>query len=162
MIAWIALIVSTLLLIINYVNQRERRHGELAQLRSDYLTRIGSTQQRITMYTLLAETTRIELRSMVDSEDKYLSIEKMPQVINGSGQLLESIKLLKASLESLDTRKHNKSRVLIGLQAADHDFKSIETGVDALEKSMLDLVAQVRAQRPTQTKSENNDQQRRP
>ena len=144
-IATAALVISTLVLLIQYVNQKERRHDQLVTLRSDFLTRISSAQQRLTSITMQAETLRVELRSMRDSEDKYDSIEQMPTILGRMRSISEQLKKLKTGVESLDTREENRSDVLLRFQSVTHDVKTLDNNVDGIESKILDLIAKVRA-----------------
>ena len=149
-IAIAALVISVLVLIVQYVNQKERRHGELVRLRSDFLTRMSSIQQRLTAYIVQAETLRLELRSLPDTEEKYEAIEMMPSTLEGSRLICAKVKRLKSVVESQDTRQINRSDVLLRFQSSSHDLTDIESDLDDLESRMLDLFTLVRAEQTEQ------------
>jgi len=92
-----------------------------------------------------AETLRVELRSMRDSEDKYDSIEQMPTILGRMRSISEQLKKLKTGVESLDTREENRSDVLLRFQSVTHDVKTLDNNVDGIESKILDLIAKVRA-----------------
>jgi hypothetical protein len=144
-IAILALCISILLLVVEYINQLERRHGEIAHLRSDLMTKLSSIQQRINFIYMQEGIVRLELRKTTDNDDKYESIEMMPRVINGTKKIEEHIKELIGKLGAIDTTKKNTSKALIMLRDAQHDVKEMEGITSDAEKLMSELMDGIRA-----------------
>lgn len=142
-IAILALCVSVLMLAIQYINQLERRHGEITQLRSNLIAKLSLIQQRVTSFRMHAETARIELRKMTNSDDKYDSIEKTPTLIANTKKLEEKIKNLINRIEAVDTAKKNTSKALLIFQASQHDVKTIDDASSTFEKEILDILEMI-------------------
>jgi hypothetical protein len=122
-ISILALGVSVLLLIVQYINQLERRHGEISQLRSDLITQFLLIQQRLISSRMHAETVRMELRTIKDSDSKYYAIERMPNFIERVKKVEDGLKEAINELENFDTKKQNTSKSLINLQKVRHEAK---------------------------------------
>jgi hypothetical protein len=143
-IATLALLTSILLLIVHYKNQVERRYGEIAKLRSDYLRRLATIHQRYISIKIHFETIRIELRRTPDCDDKYESIENMPKLIDGMKEAIEFINRIKTRIDTMDTRKYNKSKILLTFQTLDADIQSIEDNASDIEQSTLRMLEKIR------------------
>ena len=144
-IAFLALGISVLILIVQYRNQVERRHGEIAKLRSDFIQRLSGAHHRTMSVQMHLETVRLELRHIPKCDDKYNSIEKMPRLIERMQENSRKIVRLQSSLEGLDTEKANRGRVLMMLQSTEHDFHALEDIGSESEKEVLDLLIYIRS-----------------
>lgn len=144
-IAFTALCVSFLLFVVHYRNQVERRHGEIAHLRAEFLMKFSIIQQRITSNILYAETARIELRRIVNSNEKFESIEKIPNIIHDLKDISKGVKDLISVIEAIDSKKQNRSNVLLNLQSVSHDVKILEDKVSASEKNMISILEHIRS-----------------
>lgn len=149
-IAILALCASVLLLVVHYINQLERRHAEIVQLRSDFLFRLSMAHQRLTSNILHAESVRMALRTMRDSDEKYEAIELMPQLVETAKQAAEEVKVLISGIEAIDTKKINRSEALLALQSASHDVRSLEQRSSNMENDMLAMVEIVRSRQSTE------------
>lgn len=146
LIAFVALIVSTAVLAVQLINQKERRHGELAQLQSDLLTRIALQQQRATAQEMRVEHIRRDLRKLPDNDDKYDSIERTPSLLKETERLSAKLKGLKEATESMDIQKKNNSNMLIRLRTASNEFKAIEKCFDELEEPTQKLIIHIQSE----------------
>jgi hypothetical protein len=145
-IAILALCVSLFLLVVHYTNQRERRHGEITQLRSDYLIRLSIVQQQITSDLLHAESVRSAMRTMRDSSDKYESIEQMPHLIQDIKDAAKALEKVIGAIEEIDSRIMNTSKALIMLQSMSHTVKLVENNMINTERSMFTMIEIIRSQ----------------
>ena len=144
-IACLALVISVLLLILQYRDRVERRHGDIARLRGDALSKLSAIQQRFTAAEMHMETARIELRRAKDCDDKYDFIEAMPSLMQGIKEDAGKVEELKDRLDRLDTTKANRSSVLILLQSAEHRWQALEDVVSQFEHHALDLLKHIRS-----------------
>jgi hypothetical protein len=144
-IASVSLFVSLLLLVVHYKNQVERRHGEITNLRAECHRRLSLIQQRLTSNLLHAETARLELRTMVDSDDKFTGIEKMPILIQKIKDVSEDEKRLIDKNEAIDPRKQNRTNVLLTLQSILPDIKKLENDLSAAENEILSMLEHIRS-----------------
>ena len=121
-------------------------------------------QPRITSNILHAETARLELRATVDSDDKFETIEEMPQVIQGLKDASKGVKDLISKIEDFDSEKQNRSYVLVSFQSMSHEFKIIEDKVGAIENKLLSLIERIRSKQkpidsdPTNEKAQQSAQ----
>jgi len=143
-IATLALLTSLVLLFVHYKNQVERRHGELAKLRSDFIKRLATVHQRYISVQMHLETARLELRSIPDCKDKYESIEKMPQLIDKVQVSLQTVSRSRDYLGDIDTKKLNKSGILLSFQSMDGDIQVIEDDATSIEQETLELLKSIR------------------
>jgi hypothetical protein len=146
-IAILALCISLLLLVVQYINQLERRHGEITHLRSDSLIKLSLIQQRITSFRMHLETARLELRKLKDSNDKYESIEKMPHLISQTKKVEEKLKNIIEIIEAIDTTKRNTSKTLLILQSSQHEIKMLDEETNDVEKQILELIEMIASNR---------------
>lgn len=144
-IASVSLFVSVLLLIVHYRNQVERRHGEIAKLRSEILTRLSNTHHRMASMQLHVETMRLEIRRVPECDKKYDLIEKMPQVIEEMNEGVRRLKEIQNYYEEMDTTKTNRSSDLIFLQSVEHNFRDMEIGTEKLEQETLEIITSIRS-----------------
>jgi hypothetical protein len=145
-IATLALLTSMALLIVQYRNQVERRHGEIARLRSDLLRRSASAHQRLISVQMHYETARIELRHIPDCDDKYESIEKMPALIDDVRRIVRRQKQITDALEGIDTTKSNKSKTLLILQTIEGNIRALEEDASSSEQKALVWLERIRSQ----------------
>lgn len=143
-IAALALVMSLALLIVHYRNQLERRHAEIAQLRTQIITGLSSIQQRITSLLLNGEIVRIELRRLPDTDDKWQSIERLPRLLGSAKELKDELAKALKQFEGMDTRKSNRSATLLRLQSQAADLPRIVGKAEFVEKEMLSLLTDVR------------------
>jgi len=139
-IALMSLFISVIVLVVQYNNQRERRHGEISQIRSVISTKLSLIQQRMISSRMLVETARMELRKTRDSEDKYETIERIPLVIENALLIEEEVKNMVNKLEAVDTTKKISSKTLLTLQTAQYDVKRLEKMSEDYEKSALEFL----------------------
>jgi signal transduction histidine kinase len=151
-IASLALITSIMLLIIQYRNQIERRHGEIVQLRSDFLKRIATIRQRLTSVQMYSETMRLELRRLRDCEDKYKSIEEMPALIEKIKNSVQQVDRIKEKVDSMDTKKFNKSKVLFVFQSFEVDLQKLEDLTNSVEQDTLKFLEHLHTQQEKEEK----------
>ncbi len=144
-IAGLALLTSVFLLVVHYINQCERRHGEIARLRSEALIKLAATQQRITAVQMNLATARVELRRAGDCDDKYDSIEMMPDMMQRTANASDRLAGIRRMMDQLDTTKANKSRVLIGLQSIEHDLRQLDESAGETERKVLDALGLIRS-----------------
>jgi hypothetical protein len=123
--------VAILVFWVQYVNQKERRHGELISLKVALLTQFGVIQQRIVTCELRVETLRIATRSLPNYE------ELNQQCLDMLSTVSETMKENKAQLHSFDTKKNNKSSMLINYQSMTYRLNSIANDLDDLEGIIL-------------------------
>jgi hypothetical protein len=142
-IAILALCVSLLLLVVQYINQLERRHGEITHLRSDTLIKLSLIQQRITSFRMHLETARLELRTLKDCDDKYNSIEEMPNLIAKTKEVEENIKNIIEIIEAIDTTKRNTSKALLSLQSSQHEVKKLDEATSEIEKQIWEFIEMI-------------------
>lgn len=143
-ISTLALLTSMMLLIVHYKNQIERRHGEITQLRSDFLRRIAAAHQRLISYQLLLETMRIKLRHITDEDGKYEAIEKMPSLIEKTREVVQGLSEIKDRLEGIDTIKLNRSKILLMLQSIENNVRSVEEKASRMEQELLTALEDIR------------------
>ena len=144
-VAVTSLFVSLLLLIVHYQNQIERRHGEIAKLRSDYLRRFSAMHHRSLSTQLHLETLRLELRRMRDCEHKYQLIEGMPSIIERSKLIHQRLQQVR-NMYDFDTAKRNKTKVLIALQSVEHHFHKLEECFEEHEQDILNILEEIRTE----------------
>lgn len=150
LIAILALIVSALVLLIQYKNQVERRHGEIVQLRDNLLSTLSNHRQRLTSLYINAQTIRIELRRLPDSEGKFESIETLPHFIQQLESTKQIVDDLVAKLDKTDTTKINRSKVLLALQSAVSEYRKLESDTRKIEDRMIALLDHIRSCHDTQ------------
>ena len=143
-IAILALFASGIVAIIHYNNQRERRHGEIVQLRSDILNSVAIQKQRSANFKLLAEALRLELRLLSDCNDKYESIEAIPSLLEVIDRNSNSVETLRRSIENIDTQRANHSKSLMILQSAKADLNTLNSQSDEVEKKMMSVLDRIR------------------
>ena len=144
-ISILALFTSVMLLIVHYKNQIERRHGEITRLRSDFLNRLATTQQRLRSVQMHLETARMELRHIPDCDYKYEEIEKMPKLIEKNKEVAQGVSEIKDALKYVDTTKSNNSNTLFMLQSMENRVMSLEANASELEKGTLSTLEFIRA-----------------
>ena len=152
-IASLALCTSVLLLILHYRNRVEHRHGEIARLRSDFLTKLSAVYHRMISAQLHLETARLELRHMPECDDKYNSIEKMPRLIERMEKAVQRLTELQNKLERLDTAKSNRGVVLMAFQSSEHDLRTLEDIADEAEQDALKILALIRSELEKEVKT---------
>ena len=145
LIAILALFISLLILFVNYRNQVERRHGEIAKLRSEFLQRLSTIHHRMMSIHMHMETARLELRRMPECDDKYNSIESMPRQIEILQNATKKLTLLQSGLEGLDTSKANRGNVLMAFQSAENDLHAVEGSISEVEKMALYVLSHIRS-----------------
>lgn len=143
-ISILALLTSMLLLIVHYRNQIERRHGEITHLRTDFLRSLAAIHQRYISIQMNLEIARIELRHIPDSEDKYESIESMPNLIGKTKEGVQRVSEIKNKLECMDTTKLKKGKTLLMLQSIENSVRSIEDSTSSLEQNTLSFLEDIR------------------
>ena len=143
-IAFLALLVSLAVLVVQYRNQLERRHAEIVQLRMQMITALSSIAQRVASLHFNAEIMRIELRRLPDTPDKWSSIEMIPVLLAEATKLKNEIDKLVVQLERIDTQKANRSETLLMLQGEAAILQKFVPVAENGEKKMLLLLASVR------------------
>lgn len=143
-LAVLALLVSVGLLIINYKNQIERRHGELIQLRTQILSSLSALQQRFTSVQVHGELVRMEIRRLPDSEDKYSSIEDLPALLAGIAELKDYATEGLRQFEPMEAQKVNRSATLLRLQESAARFEKVMPKAQETEERMLKLLENIR------------------
>jgi hypothetical protein len=143
-IATLALLTSIILLFVHYTNQVERRHGDITMLRSDFLKRLDLVHQRLVSGQMHLETARIELRRMPDCDEKYDSIEKIPEVIQIAQRVVQKQGDIKDNLKGMDTTKFNTSKTLLLLQSMETDIQSLEEDTSSYEQKVLLFLETIR------------------
>ncbi len=143
LISLIALCTSCLLLFVHYRNQIERRHGEIAKLRSGHIQRLSSTHNILMSVQMHLETARMELRRTRECNGKYEAIEVMPPLIKRTQKLVQTLVILKKELEELDTEKKNTGKTLIYLQSLEHPVHEIEEMSNDLAKESFELIGTI-------------------
>ena len=113
----LALLVSSGVFIVHYRNQVERRHGEIIQLKTQIISTLSNLQQRFVSILTNCELYRIELRRLPDTKDKYESIETFPKVLKEVSETKTIIDEFVKEVGEIDTRKANRSAVLLHLQS---------------------------------------------
>jgi hypothetical protein len=144
-IAILALCTSVFLLIVQYRNQVERRHGEIAKLHSEFLQRMANSNQRMISLQIHMETIRLELRRMPESQGKYIAIENMPLIIEGVKRSVKIGEEVYGLLEQFDTERANKSKVLIKFQSKEHLLQEMEDVISTNEQKALDIFSVIRS-----------------
>jgi DNA repair exonuclease SbcCD ATPase subunit len=121
-----ALLVSFGVLVIQYRihinNQKER----IADLQSSLLSRLISIKQRIDFYLINVNSIRILLRTTADSEDKYESIELMPELVK---QIEELKQMLENLVKSMNDVKIKDTKVKVAIEV----FQKLKLRIIALE-----------------------------
>ena len=143
-IAFLALLVSLALLVVQYRNQIERRHAEIVQLRTQLITTLSSVTQRIQTLFFNGEIVRIELRRLPDTPDKWACIEKLPGLLAKIAEVKNDVDKNIALLETIDTQKANRSATLLILQSNAGKLQKIVLLTEDVEKQMLSLLTSVR------------------
>lgn len=143
-IAFLALLVSLVVLVIQYQNQMERRHAEIVQLRLQIMTMLSSMAQRVQSQLFNGEIVRIELRRLPDTSVKWATIEKLPRMLAKIVEIEKGIDNTKAVIEKIDTQRSNRSEVLLLLQSTSGNLQRMINTAEEAEKSMLLLLKSVR------------------
>jgi predicted glycosyltransferase len=90
------------------------------------------------------EIARLELRSIPDCKDKYESIEKMPHLIDEVQVSVQNVSRRRDNLCDIDTKKLNKSGILLSFQSMDGDIQVIEDDATSIEQETLELLKRIR------------------
>lgn len=149
-IASLALATSILALVVLYRNQIERRHGEIAKLRSESLAKLAGMQPRLTAIQMHMETARIELRRAKDCDGKYTAIEAMPLLLQSITEEVKSLAELKNTFTKMDTTKMNRSTVLVTLQSLENTWRELDNFMSDTEQKALDILMQIRSVQETE------------
>ena len=147
-IAALALCVAAWTLFLQYTSTIERRHAEIANLRSDLLMRLSLAEQRLASCVLCIEAARVAIRTTPDTEDKYRSVEKIPEMIAAARSCAAAVTAAKEKVESMETRKLNSTRVLIGLQEISNNAKQPEIVAIDLERNCFEYLALIQSRQP--------------
>jgi len=145
LISIVALCVSVILLIVHYRNQIERRHGKISKLRSDFLQKVNDVQHRLLSIQMHLQTARLELRRLPECEAKYTVIEEFPGLIETAHNDALVCAGIQKELENFDTKKANRSSVLIGLQSLEHRFNDMDNSYTKLERDTLTVLKHIRS-----------------
>jgi hypothetical protein len=145
-IALVGVFLSSLVLLVQYRNQVERRHGEIVQLKAQLLTTASGIRQRMAALAIQNETIRLELRRLPDSEDKFRSIEKLPTVIQGTNQIIEEVDKFISRVQKIDPEKMNKTSTLLLFQRAAPEIESVDVLARKAEDNFASLLRDIRRQ----------------
>ena len=138
-IATLALVISLLLLFLNYRNQVELRHGEITHHRSVFLVRASAIQQRMTSVKLHIEAIIPELLNFGES------VEEMQEIINSMTLRMKALEDIRKTIDEMDTQKNNKSAMLMMFQKVEHDLLSLEKGGIEQEEEALSMLQYLRS-----------------
>jgi hypothetical protein len=141
----IAICISVVVAYLNHRDRIERRHGELSKLRSDLTLGFSAIYHRMQSAQMHLETARLEIRRFPNSDFKYESIERMPPTIAQVQEIVAGIAELKKSIQDINTMTENSGNLLMGLQAAGSELRTIDDKVSYLEKCTLQHLTAIRA-----------------
>ena len=130
----IGVILTALILLTQHQNKLERRHAEIVQLRVQIITAASTLRQALTSDIFHLETARLELRRLPNSKDKIEIIERLPPIIESAVALRKNVDEFTADFEKLDTRKINRSSVLLNFQ----DFAARLQLIEPKSRDLLD------------------------
>lgn len=138
-IALLALVVSLRLLVVDHINQIERRNGEITQLSSNFLNKISISKQKLMSSILHMQAARSSLRTMIDCDEKYEWIEQIPEMLKQAKENLDTLETTRENL--MKVRGGNSSKLLLKLQSMLHDFNTLEESANSVEKSAFSAVS---------------------
>jgi hypothetical protein len=144
LIAALALIVSVSILVVQYRNQIERRHGEIVQLKTQTLAALSSVQRGFASVLMNAEIVRIEVRRVRDSDSKYNIIERLPPLLRNTSAVKTEIDGSLKFFEELETQTANRSAILLQLQTIAGRVQNLVPRVQEMENEMLGLLTNIR------------------
>jgi hypothetical protein len=144
-ISLIALIISALTCIIHFNNYKNTQYERMTNLRSNLLSRLLNMKQRIDTYLITLASVRLLLRTVDESDDKYLSIEKMPKIIDSSKELQNSLFDIINKIKNIVIKKINIDKTIIMLHEIEPQIIDIEASFDDLEKQTSDLIDKIKA-----------------
>ena len=145
----VSIIVPTLtlfLLIVHYVNQRERRHGEIIDSISKNLNKAIALKKFTEVIDLNIGTLRLMLRQLPDSNLKFQCIEMMGLIVKKSSELLIAADAVIKNIREIDPTKHNRTEALYQLQKFELTFIGIERDGNNLEdliKKTINTLSQI-------------------
>jgi hypothetical protein len=145
----LALISSALILLIQWQNQVERRHGEIVQLKAQMISTLSDYRSRYASLLIHAETIRMELRRLPDYKGKFEAIEMIPSLVellttnkNGADEMLKRA-------ESFNTAEANRTKYLLQLQNLAADVEKLGPVARQIEDRLIDSLAAIRSKIPT-------------
>lgn len=143
-LAILALLVSSGLLYVNYRSLVERRHAEIVLRKEQILLAMSNAQHRFVSMLTQGEVVRFELRRLPDSERKFTAIEKLPEVLKRVSASKTNIDKSIEQLKNLDSRKMNRSDILLDLQTLTAQSEQLTGFAKVAEDEMLKLLIRVR------------------
>jgi hypothetical protein len=141
----LALAVSIGILLIQYRNQVERRHGEIAQLKTQIMTALFALQSRVAGLSINTEVSRILLnRAAPDCDLKFDALEKVPELLKANSKVKADVDEYLTFYQNLQTQKANRSKTLLDLQSLAASLQTRATQFQNAEEQLLSVIERLR------------------
>jgi hypothetical protein len=127
-----ALVISFGVLIVQYINQKERRHGEIVALKQNLIKQFEQLERGYSALLITEDLIRLEIRNLPDSEMKFSIIENQPRKIDQIADMKSEIGKTLKELREFHIESENKTRTLFALQ-------EIAPKADELNQNLSDL-----------------------
>jgi hypothetical protein len=115
----------------NLSSHSERRFGEIATLRTDFLRRLTRLEERLEDLRTALLHAQFGLRDLSDSNEKYEAIESSEEHRNAHQDYAMRAFNLRRDIEGRPAGE-NSSDLLRSLQLSEHELVSLEHGADRL------------------------------
>ncbi len=141
----LALAVSIGILVIQYRNQVERRHGEIAQLKTQIMAALFALQSRVASLSTNTEISRILLnRAAPDCDLKFNALEKVPELLKANSKVKADVDEYLTFYQHLQTQKANRSKTLLDLQSLAASLQTWAPKVQNAEEQLLSVIERLR------------------
>jgi hypothetical protein len=145
LISIFALLTNVLTFRVNSQNQAERRHGEIARIRSESLMKLSAIHNRLFYIQLHIADARKALPHMLESDVKNIAEELTRLVDETNEKTREQTAKLNKYLEQIDTTRGNKTSVMLFLQSTEQSIKFLDCKTNELEQKALEFLNMIRS-----------------
>jgi hypothetical protein len=141
----IAIAVSIGILVIQYRNQVERRHGEIAQLKTQIMALLFAMQSRVTSLSINTEVSRILVsRAAPDCDLKSNALEKGAELLKAHSKVKADVDEYLTFYQNLQTQKANRSKTLLDLQSLAASLQTWAPKLQKAEEQLLSVIERLR------------------
>jgi hypothetical protein len=144
----IAVILTAAVLLIQWQNQKERRHGEIIQLKSQMLATLSAHRRRSASFLIQAETIRIQVQRLPDSDGKTKVSERIPQLMALLKESKDRSDKIRKSIEELETQGLNRSARFLKLQSLGSEIAKMEAKSREIEDGLIATLAIIQSKLP--------------
>jgi hypothetical protein len=138
-IAAVAALFTGIMLWVQLQNFRERRHGEIVQLRTQALTDLSDLRHRVSQSLIQTEGLRRTARMLPEGDPKYELVESIPRWIGSGKGTIEKLDVLINRLEDFAPDRSNSARSLKMLRGITADLIDLQRTARTGEDNILRL-----------------------